>query len=129
MRSDSAPKGVEMLHNNFYAAEDVFATTSEQARGLMFRDDFPNGGCVLFPYLEPKRLSFHGRNCRFPIIVAFFRPDGCLDSWGILEPDGAPVSSVGECVLAVEWKATEGNVDAVSRSVRAYLCEGGIVLA
>lgn len=118
-----------MLYEGYYKAADVFVTASEQARGLMFREDYPDDECALFPYAEPKKLTFHGRNCLFPIVVAFFRADGSMDAWGVLEPDGAPFSSEGECALAVEWKATDGNVEAVSHSVRCYLAGDGVVVA
>lgn len=111
-----------------YEIGDVFATASEQARGLMFREDYPEGACALFPYDEPRVLRFHGRNCLFPIIVVFVREDLSIDAWGVLEPDGAPVSSDGECVLAVELKATDANVAVASQSVRAVLGEDGVTL-
>lgn len=75
----------------------------------MFKEDYPDDACALFLFDEPRVLSFHGRNCLFPIIVAFLYEDGGIDSIGVLEPNGAPLSSKGECVAAIELKANELN--------------------
>ena len=112
-----------------YRVDDIFATPSEQARGLMFREDYPEDACAAFLYHDrPRVLSFHGRNCLFPIIAAFFRKDLTLDCLHVLEPDGEPASSVGECSLVVEVKATERNIAVVSQCVRAAIDKNCISL-
>lgn len=111
-----------------YEIEDVFISPSQQAHGLMFREDFPEGSCAVFPYESDKMLSFHGRNCLFPIIAIFAKRDGSIDEWGILEPNGKPISSNSACSDVVELKATEENVSVASRSTRISIGDGFIEL-
>jgi hypothetical protein len=52
--------------------------TNEQARGLMYRDSLaPNHG-MLFPYPQPRGMSFWMKNTFIPLDIGFFDGKGVL---------------------------------------------------
>jgi len=47
--------------------------------GLMYRDHLPRDRGMLFIFPEPKYQTFHMRNVKFPLDIAFLREDGTID--------------------------------------------------
>ncbi len=51
---------------------EVVRTPSERARGLMGRNQLPEGRGMLFIYQKSERLSFWMKNTLIPLSIAFF---------------------------------------------------------
>lgn len=56
----------------------IVLTPSEQQRGLMHRDSLPENGGMLFPYTQPRQMSFWMANTRIPLDIGFFDGKGML---------------------------------------------------
>ena len=83
--------------------------------GLMFRESLDIDKGMLFIFEEVGKHSFHMRNTRIPLDVAFVKEDGTIESIKELDPyTTLPVSSDGEVLFAIEanrgWFA-ENNVE------------------
>ena len=51
---------------------EIAESLEEQSRGLMFRDELPEGHGMLFTYRVPQAQSFWMKNVKFPIDILFF---------------------------------------------------------
>ena len=83
--------------------------------GLMFRESLDIDKGMLFIFEEVGQHSFHMKNTRIPLDVAFVKEDGTIESIKELNPHTLlPVSSDGEVLFAIEanrgWFA-ENNVE------------------
>ena len=83
--------------------------------GLMFRESLDTNSGMLFIFDEVAEQSFHMRETKIPLDIAFIREDGIIESIKKLEPfDENPVYSEGEVLCALEvnrgWFA-ENNVE------------------
>ena len=83
--------------------------------GLMFRESLDIDKGMLFIFEEVGKHSFHMRNTRIPLDVAFVKEDGTIESIKELNPyTTLPVYSDGEVLFAIEanrgWFA-ENNVE------------------
>ena len=83
--------------------------------GLMFRESLDTNSGMLFIFDEVAEQSFHMRETKIPLDIAFIREDGIIESIKELEPfDESPVYSEGEVLCALEvnrgWFA-ENNVE------------------
>lgn len=56
----------------------VAVSHAEQRKGLMFRERLPEDGGMLFPYAQPRRLSFWMKNTPLPLDIGFFNAEGVL---------------------------------------------------
>jgi hypothetical protein len=56
----------------------IVLTPEEQRKGLMYRDHLPENSGMLFPYPDPRRLSFWMANTRIPLSIGFFDGTGLL---------------------------------------------------
>lgn len=54
---------------------EIANTQEERARGLMFRENLPEGSGMLFVFEKPGVLSFWMKNTLIPLSVAFFDED------------------------------------------------------
>ena len=83
--------------------------------GLMFRESLDIHKGMLFIFEEVGQYSFHMKNTRIPLDVAFVKEDGTIESIKELTPySSLPVSSDGEVLFAIEANRgwfTEHNVD------------------
>jgi len=83
--------------------------------GLMFRESLDFNKGMFFVFDEVAEQSFHMRETKIPLDIAFIREDGIIESIKELEPfDENPVASDGEVLCALEvnrgWFA-ENNVE------------------
>ena len=83
--------------------------------GLMFRESLDTNSGMLFIFDEVAEQSFHMRETKIPLDIAFIREDGIIESIKELEPfEESPVYSEGEVLCALEvnrgWFA-ENNVE------------------
>lgn len=85
--SDSATKTIALTvtsSNGTHAFQVELASTStQQAKGLMFRTDIPdNGGMLFWPYPAgggaPKEASFWMKNTPSPLDIIFIRANGTI---------------------------------------------------
>ena len=71
--------------------------------GLMFRESLDTDKGMLFIFEEVGKHSFHMKNTRIPLDVAFVKEDGTIESIKELNPHTLlPVSSDGEVLFAIE---------------------------
>ena len=83
--------------------------------GLMFRESLDQNSGMLFIFDEVAEQSFHMRETRIPLDIAFITEEGIIESIKELEPfDETAVASEGEVLCALEvnrgWFA-ENNVE------------------
>ena len=83
--------------------------------GLMFRESLDIDKGMLFIFEEVGQHSFHMKNTRIPLDIAFVREDGIVESIKELTPFSTlPVYSDGEVLFAIEANRgwfTENNVE------------------
>jgi len=83
--------------------------------GLMFRESLEVDKGMLFIFEEVGQHSFHMRNTRIPLDIAFIKEDGTIESIKELKPySSIPVYSDGEVLFAIEANRgwfTENNVE------------------
>jgi uncharacterized membrane protein (UPF0127 family) len=65
----------------------VAVTEPEQEKGLMFREDLPDGDGMLFVYKTPQKMHFWMNHVPIPLTIGFFRPDGTLDEVRTMLPN------------------------------------------
>lgn len=81
---------------------EVARTTSEQAKGLMFRRSLPANRGMLFPMQPPRIAGFWMKNCLMPIDMIFVRADGTVARVGAnAQPGSLDTVTSGEPVAAV----------------------------
>jgi uncharacterized protein len=64
--------GAQIRLNDQILDIEVASTQEERARGLMEREDLPDGNGMLFIYPEPRILSFWMKNTLIPLSIGFF---------------------------------------------------------
>ena len=83
--------------------------------GLMFRESLDIDKGMLFIFEEVGHHSFHMKNTRIPLDIAFVKEDGTIESIKELKPySSLPVYSDGEVLFAIEANRgwfTENNVE------------------
>ena len=94
---------------------EVPQSNTEFNLGLMFRESLDYDRGMLFVFEEVGEKSFHMKDTRIPLDIAFITEDGVIESIKPLNPFTLlPVSSDGDVALAVEvnrgWFA-ENNVE------------------
>ena len=83
--------------------------------GLMFRESLEENKGMLFIFEGVGQHSFHMKNTRIPLDIAFVKEDGTIESIKELTPySSLPVYSDGEVLFAIEANRgwfTENNVE------------------
>ena len=81
---------------------EVAASSLEQARGLMFRNELADNAGMIFPFPEPRMASFWMKNTVIPLDIIFVRADGTIESIAAnTEPYSTTPVASGEPVTAV----------------------------
>tara|TARA_R100001082_G_C4348228_1_gene153275 strand:- start:164 stop:1075 length:912 start_codon:yes stop_codon:yes gene_type:complete len=93
---------------------EIPKTPTEFKLGLMFRESLDYNSGMLFVFEEVGQKSFHMKDTRIPLDIAFIKEDGTIESIKQLEPFTLlPVSSDGDVLSALEvnrgWFA-ENNI-------------------
>jgi len=80
----SAGPQVELGGERFQV--ELATEPGEQARGLMFRDELPEGHGMLFVYGREAWRSFWMKNMRIPLDILFFDGQRRLINWHTADP-------------------------------------------
>ena len=93
---------------------EIPQNSTEFNLGLMFRESLDENSGMLFEFKEVGQKSFHMKDTKIPLDIAFIKEDGIIESIKHLEPFTLlPVSSDGKVLYALEvnrgWFA-ENNV-------------------
>jgi uncharacterized protein len=75
---------------------EVVDTDAERARGLMFQENLPKFGGMLFVYEDPQPVSFWMKNTLIPLDMLFFDQSGRLVNLGENAVPGDPTPIPGE---------------------------------
>ena len=94
---------------------EIPRNSTEFELGLMFRESLDENSGMFFAFDEVGQKSFHMKDTKIPLDIAFIKEDGIIESIKHLEPFTLlPVSSDGEVLYALEvnrgWFA-ENNVN------------------
>lgn len=94
-------------------AVEVAATEADRARGLMHRDDLPEGRGMLFVYDDEKPRRFWMKDTRIPLSIAFLDGKGRILRIAAMAPlttDGTPSLYPARYALEVNkgWFASRG---------------------
>ena len=94
---------------------EIPKNSTEFELGLMFRESLDENSGMFFAFDEVGQKSFHIKDTKIPLDIAFIKEDGIIESIKHLEPFTLlPVSSDGEVLYALEvnrgWFA-ENNVN------------------
>ena len=82
---------------------EVPNSPAEFKLGLMFRESLEKDSGMLFIFDSVEQQSFHMKNTKIPLDIAFIKEDGTVDSIKELKPyNPLPVYSFGEIKYALE---------------------------
>ena len=94
---------------------EIPKNSTEFELGLMFRESLDENSGMLFEFKKVGQKSFHMKDTKIPLDIAFIKEDGIIESIKHLEPFTLlPVSSDGEVLYALEVNRgwfTENNVN------------------
>ena len=82
---------------------EIPKNSTEFELGLMFRESLDENSGMFFAFDEVGQKSFHMKDTKIPLDIAFIKEDGIIESIKHLEPFTLlPVSSDGEVLYALE---------------------------
>lgn len=104
---------------------EMAATPEEQAKGLMFRRELPEGQGMLFDFHREQPTSFWMKNTYVPLDMIFIRADGrilriaenTVPLSEALVPSGGPVLAVLEVVAGTAKKLGIAPGDRVAHPI------------
>jgi uncharacterized membrane protein (UPF0127 family) len=92
----------------------VAVTEPEQEKGLMYRENLPDGDGMLFVYKTPQKMHFWMNHVPIPLTIGFFRADGTLDEVRTMLPnDTRDIASSSDLIhycleMNEDWYAHSG---------------------
>jgi uncharacterized membrane protein (UPF0127 family) len=106
-------------------AVEVVTTPEQQAKGLMFRRELPEGQGMLFDFHREQPTSFWMKNTYIPLDMIFIRGDGrilrvaqnTVPLSEALVPSGGPVRAVLEVIAGTAKKMGIEPGDRVAHSI------------
>jgi hypothetical protein len=106
-------------------AVEIASTPEEQAKGLMFRRELPEGQGMLFDFHREQPTSFWMKNTYIPLDMIFIRGDGrilriaenTVPLSEALVPSGGPVRAVLEVVAGTARKLGIAPGDRVAHRI------------
>ncbi|HEY7666318.1 MAG TPA: DUF192 domain-containing protein [Xanthobacteraceae bacterium] len=106
-------------------AVELASTPEEQARGLMFRRELPEGQGMLFDFHQEQPTTFWMKNTYIPLDMIFIRGDGrilriaenTVPLSEALVPSGGPVRAVLEVVAGTAKKLGIAPGDRVAHAI------------
>ena len=106
-------------------AVEMASTPEEQAKGLMFRRQLPEGQGMLFDFHQEQPTSFWMKNTYVPLDMIFIRADGrilriaenTVPLSETLVPSGGPVLAVLEVVAGTATKLGIAPGDRVAHPI------------
>ena len=106
-------------------AVEIASTPEEQAKGLMFRRELPEGQGMLFDFHREQPTSFWMKNTYIPLDIIFIRGDGrilriaenTVPLSEALVPSGGPVRAVLEVVAGTARKLGIAPGDRVAHRI------------
>src|SRR5260221_390692 len=106
-------------------AVEMASTPAEQANGLMFRRELPEGQGMLFDFHDEQPLSFWMKNTYIPLDMIFIRGDGrilriaenTVPLSETLVPSGGPVRAVLEVIGGTAQKLGIAPGDRVGHAI------------
>lgn len=106
-------------------AVEIASTPEEQARGLMFRRELPEGQGMLFDFHQEQPTTFWMKNTYIPLDMIFIRGDGrilriaenTVPLSEALVPSGGPVRAVLEVVAGTAKKLGIAPGDRVAHTI------------
>ncbi len=78
---------------------EVADEDSERMQGLMYREELPENGGMLFVYAAPEELKFWMKNTKIPLSIAFIDADTRIVRIADLEPHDLESTSSGQAAL------------------------------
>jgi uncharacterized membrane protein (UPF0127 family) len=104
---------------------EMAVTPEEQAKGLMFRRELPEGQGMLFDFHEEQPTSFWMKNTYIPLDMIFIRGDGrilriaenTVPLSETLVPSGGPVRAVLEVIAGTARKLGIAPGDRVAHPI------------
>ena len=106
-------------------AVELASTAEEQAKGLMFRRELPEGQGMLFDFHREQPTSFWMKNTYIPLDMIFIRGDGrilriaenTVPLSETLVPSGGPVRAVLEVIAGTAKKLGIAPGDRVAHQI------------
>jgi hypothetical protein len=84
---------------------EIAQTPEQRQKGLMFRQNLPDGEGMYFVFETQEYLSFYMKDTRIPLTIAYITKDGVIESIRDLTPlDEQPVHSSSPAQFALEVK-------------------------
>lgn len=84
---------------------EIAQTAEQRQKGLMFRQNLPDGEGMYFVFEKAEYLSFYMKDTRIPLTIAYITKDGVIESIKDLTPlDEQPVYSSSPAQFALEVK-------------------------
>ena len=105
MKQQKAKKKKKAMkeHVNLSLNVEIPNNPMEFSLGLMFRESLDENSGMLFKFDEVAQQSFHMKDTRIPLDIAFIKEDGTIESIKELNPYTLkPVYSEGEILYALE---------------------------
>jgi len=106
---------------------EIAQTPEQRQKGLMFRQNLPDGEGMYFVFEKEEYLSFYMKDTRIPLTIAYITKDGVIESIKDLTPlDEQPVYSSSPAQFALEVKRGWFEENNVRPGDKVVLNEGRI---
>jgi uncharacterized membrane protein (UPF0127 family) len=106
---------------------EIAQTPEQRQKGLMFRQNLPDGEGMYFVFEKEDWLSFYMKDTRIPLTIAYITKDAVIESIKDLTPlDEQPVYSSSPAQFALEAKRGWFEENNIRPGDRVVLKEGQV---